>query len=791
MIAPQPPQDSESKKTVDQFESQQSNSEIIQVSSNTGIINTGTMGNVNTGSGTQLNVENQSAGRDINNIGQQIIMPKEPERVCPAPPPPPDKFGGRNQELRELMEKLKREQVVAITALEGLGGIGKTTLARKLAYELFHEQGAERCFRAVLWLDVTSEPNEERLLLELGGQVEVGFSRRANEEAGQLAKRVQLTLQQAIEGRCEHCRFDRVLLVLDDVWENGLELVERIKGLAPPKTTTLITTRFGKVANGLFAEARPLGRMSKEAGAEMLTAYLPGANRADLELLAEVLGGHALALRLAAGRLPRLGREKTLRQHIEDYRTKLHGGTEFEGLGLRDRVDALERALSYSYAELDEEEKWRFRALGVIAHDQPCEGKMLAALWGVEAEEVEQYIEPLYELGLLEAEAGEDPDAPEWFRPHPLLQSYARALLLRDKAEYAGVLARYEQYITEVAYQFWELPPEEWGQLGPYLPHIHSVGDGLANQVEAESGLEDATLVERALAFAYNIYSYVGLRREERKEKWLEMGLATSRTLQNQKCESLFLNELGIFYDALGEKDKALQYYEQALPLDRAIGDRGSEATTLSNIGAVYDALGEKDKALQYFEQALPLRRAVGNRQMEATTLNNIGKVYRSIGEPHKALQYFEQALPLNRAVDDRGAEAVTLSNIGGVYYALGEKDKALQYYEQALPLRRAVGDRGGEATTLNNFGMVYHTLGEQDKALQYYEQALPLFRAVGDRSGEAVTCFNMAMAYRYLRQLEKAVIFLERCVGLDEQIRHPDLESDRALLEEVRVELE
>ena len=60
-------------------------------------------------------------------------------------------------------------------------------------------------------------------------------------------------------------------------------------------------------------------------------------------------------------------------------------------------------------------------------------------------------------------------------------------------------------------------------------------------------------------------------------------------------------------YDALGEKQKALDYYEQALPLYRQVGDRGGEATTLNNIGMVYSALGEKQKALDYYEQALPL----------------------------------------------------------------------------------------------------------------------------------------------------------------------------------------
>jgi hypothetical protein len=54
------------------------------------------------------------------------------------------------------------------------------------------------------------------------------------------------------------------------------------------------------------------------------------------------------------------------------------------------------------------------------------------------------------------------------------------------------------------------------------------------------------------------------------------------------------------------------------------VGDRGGEATTLNNIGAVYNALGEKQKALDFYYQALPLMRAVGDAYGEVTILDNI-----------------------------------------------------------------------------------------------------------------------------------------------------------------------
>ncbi|MDB9313785.1 CHAT domain-containing protein, partial [Spirulina sp. CS-785/01] len=74
-------------------------------------------------------------------------------------------------------------------------------------------------------------------------------------------------------------------------------------------------------------------------------------------------------------------------------------------------------------------------------------------------------------------------------------------------------------------------------------------------------------------------------------------------------------------------------------------GDRAGEATTLNNIGLVYSDLGEKEKALDYYNQALPLFKAVGDRAGEAATLSNMGFVYRDTNQPQEAIQHLEQSL--------------------------------------------------------------------------------------------------------------------------------------------------
>ena len=104
-------------------------------------------------------------------------------------------------------------------------------------------------------------------------------------------------------------------------------------------------------------------------------------------------------------------------------------------------------------------------------------------------------------------------------------------------------------------------------------------------------------------------------------------------------------------YDALGERQRALEYYGLALPIRREVGDRAGEATTLSNIGGVYDGLGERRRALECFGQALPIRREVGDRAGEAVTRYNVAMIHRARGELGRAVAELERVVELDRQV--------------------------------------------------------------------------------------------------------------------------------------------
>ncbi|MCU0500002.1 MAG: ATP-binding protein, partial [Anaerolineae bacterium] len=80
--------------------------------------------------------------------------------VCPNAPEPPEHFTGRAVEIDQLVTQLDSDQVVAITAVQGMGGIGKTSLAQALC-----QQKRDR-FGAILWADITPSPSVRNELLK-------------------------------------------------------------------------------------------------------------------------------------------------------------------------------------------------------------------------------------------------------------------------------------------------------------------------------------------------------------------------------------------------------------------------------------------------------------------------------------------------------------------------------------------------------------------------------------------------------------------------------------------------
>ena len=726
--------------------------------------------------------------------------------TCPRPPARSDPFAGRDAEIEELIETLKAGGSTAITAaVQGLGGIGKTALALKLAHQL-HNDGT---FGAVLWTRVTRQPDVIPLLVDWAADCGMSYTPTST-DVNVIGKEVRARVHNAITNTCEDC--DRVLVVLDDVWDNGIEIAKLLQRYAPHNASVLITTRSEKVATRTGSQIKSLDKFTPEDGLKVMRLRLPDADEDVLKTIVQALGGHALALKLAAQRAR--DEPERLQRHAEQYASRIPEG-EFKTLDLEqdEAEDNLRLVLSYSYDELSEENRRYFRYLGVLTPDSAFNETLLGQLWGIDdSEACYAIIKQLRQLALLERDDDLSTGETTWYSQHPLLRAYARALL-KQYDELSTAQDAYTDAIISISQKFveWKDQPEKWGVLTPYFSHINAVGDDLVKRY----GAGDESQAGRVVGFAGNIYPYLFRRREHavaRGETWFRAGIHAAQATDNANREAWFsgelgtllnhlgrnheglplliaalklaqqtndqyyaavaLNNIGAIYQARGELDTALDYFQLALPIWREVGDRSGEARSLNNIGAIYRARGELDTALDYHEQALTIHREVGDRSDEASSLNSIGAIYQARSELDTALDYFQQALDIQREVGGRSGEARSLNNIGAIYRARGELDTALDYHEQALTIHREVGDRSGEASSLNSIGAIYQARrSELDTALDYYEQSLDIQREVGDRSGEASSLNSIGAIYRDRGELDTALDYYEQSLDIQREV--------------------
>jgi hypothetical protein len=101
-----------------------------------------TNNSINTGGGSYVGGDVEAGrdfiGRDHNNYN--LNLPPAPVTALHQLPPPPGDFTGRTEELAELLNAVQASGVT-ISGLHGMGGVGKTTLALKLAEQLTSRYG--------------------------------------------------------------------------------------------------------------------------------------------------------------------------------------------------------------------------------------------------------------------------------------------------------------------------------------------------------------------------------------------------------------------------------------------------------------------------------------------------------------------------------------------------------------------------------------------------------------------------------------------------------------------------
>jgi len=597
---------------------------------------------------------------------RRIIAAAERQSQAASPPPRPfigvppriASFTGRADELDRLDAILMQEKTAAVTqasvgraAVQGMGGVGKTSLAVEYAHRF------RGLYAGVCWC-----PSETRTaLLSALASLAATLGAAAAEQAD-VEKAAKAALRRLAEQRATW------LLVYDNV-----PAPDAVAGLLPSTgARVLITSRFSDWSE--LADEVALDLLPLEEATGFLQSRAGRSDAAGAGTLAEALGRLPLALDHAAAYC------KRTQMRFADYATKASSLIDAapRGAGYPRSVAAtFDLAITQAVTQCPAAE-----ALTAYLAQCAPERIPMTLVEGAVDDEAErlQALAALVEVSLIQHHPFED-GIPA-VTVHRLVQAVARA---RSEAN-GSVQEAVERLFARLVRTYPEgrvSDPQSWPLCAKLTPHVLALRDARLN---GASDIERwSMLLNEAGSYFHRRGAY------SQAAPLLRDALAINEKMLGPELTAEGLNNLARLLHDQGNLAEARPLHERALAIrEKALGpEHPDTAISLNNLATLLHDQGNLAEARALHERALSIRKkTLGPEHPDmAISLNNLAHLLQQQDDLAGARPLYERALAIyEKALGHEHQNTNrTRGNLSGLLLLVGLPTDALALGETAL----------------------------------------------------------------------------------------------------------
>ncbi|MGV9865617.1 ATP-binding protein [Rhodococcus koreensis] len=631
-------------------------------------------------------------------------------------------FVGRRREVVEVRSLLSVSRLVTLT---GIGGVGKTRLALRVAAD------SARAFEDGVWLVELGE------VYEPGAVVDAALSALGLREGAGVAPEALLV---------EYLEPRKLLLVLD----NCEHLVEPAADLARPllracpELRVLATSRepLGIGGEAVF-RVPPLtmpdpNRQTQAAGefdhyesmslfAERAAMAVPGFaitenNQDVVARICRRLDGLPLAIELAAVRLRAMSEDQILRRLTDRYGLLTTGS---RGAPVRQQTLAWCIDWSHELCSPAERELWGRLAVffgsfaldaveGICAHTSA-------------ADQVVDVVGSLIDKSIL---IREEAGGTVRYRLLETLRDYGTERL-QETGEFASLLRRhrdwYEHLVLRAESEWISSRQVGWlVRLDAELPNIRAALQFcLTGPTEAAAGL-------RMAAALYPYWRVRGRLREGMR--WLAQLLAVQGgTADVERIKALYV--LSVLSGLNGDPDASALYAERGAAMASQLGDRLGGALMADAAGWHALFTGESAAACEYFESSLPVFREDGNPLYLMWSLLGLALACDAAGDRARSEECQREILAVTESRGESVYRGWSLWGAAMGAWRRGEGSRAKDLVTRGLQLARLVDDRISAMGCLELLSWIAVDDGAPRRAARLMGATEALARTVGSQS--------------------------------------------------------
>jgi len=732
-------------------------------------------------------------------------------------------FIGRDYELLKLERAFRQTHVVL---LKGMGGVGKTELAKGFAQWLADTQGRTG---GIFFTSFEQGAGLSQVVNQIGRRL---GGDRFSMLAGEQQQQVVLDYLKTNPSLLIWDNFESVAgfpagneALLPEAERDSLK--QFLRSLRGGQSWVLITSRREETWLDCGYALQSIKGLRQEEAEELAAKILLQAEVDRTKLppeyleLLKLLGGHPLSLRVV---LPHLKRQTPV-QLIEALR---QGLATFQGVETEGRDKSLMVSLAYSFTKLSPRTRQHLPFLALFSERVDAEwlhafsespdddyGQAYQAVFGENLPKADW-------IALLEeaAAAGiiEHLDA-TIYKIHPALPWYLRQQLAQQHP--AGEVAALEKklltFYTVLADNYREklvsnaklamllLQVEEpnllqqlrlaeqqqsWAESQAILQALGEVYQRTGRKPELKM-LEQRAInqvgIHLAVAKAKGqaaVDFWMYLKSNEANEALQSADLEKGREIYQEILDELiglndasFNNKIAVVYHQLGmvaqEKrqfEDAIAYYHKALKIYEDAGDFYSAARDYHQLGNIAYLQRQFEGAIAYYHQALKIREDAGDFYRAANQYHQLGVVAQEQRQFEAAIPYYHKALKIYEDAGDFYRAANQYHQLGVVAQEQRQFEAAIAYYHKALKIKEDAGDFYQAASDYHQLGMVAEEQRQFEDAIAYYHKALKIREDVGDFYSAARDYHQLGMVAQEQRQFEEAIAYYQKAFQILEQ---------------------
>ena len=680
-------------------------------------------------------------------------------------------FVGREAEIHEIVPRLAGDSGrMGMLALKGMGGVGKTTLAIRIAH-LVKDQFPD----AQLFLDMQGLSENPVTTAEAMASI-LQDIRPVLGKPPDSTKELAQHYRSALASR-------RVLIVLDNVRDEA-----QVKELLAvgPSTKFIITSR--KTLRLSKVDLIQLDVLPREDSLKLIHGIMGDRGSVDeLALLSDLCGHLPLALRVA-GDFLRTSPNWTVTKYIlaiRNERDRLH---RLKGATLDDDVEFVLAFSAIMLVKVNPNTAARWQMLSVFPGS--FDALAAAAIWDFKDNRDPDIMSTEDELTLLldrsllsfDSESGR-------YELHDLIQLVARNVFkyLTDHPLDAGTderihtaHLRFSRHYCEVLATSEELYLQGKVGVARGLALFDSEADNIRHGWRrAVNSLGVKEYSELARDYPLRALHVAGLRVPEcEMKKHFEQALTASSQLGDRRSEGRAITGLAESHFDLGQFRASITFYERGISIACEVGDRLGEGMAINGLGEARAELGETQAAITIYERALAAFQEVGDRRREGQVLGSLGRAYTIIGDIPRAVRLFDQWMKIAQEIGDQWSEGQATGCFGLAHASLGNLQEAIKCYVRWLAITQKIGYKRGEAAALGNLGHAHANLGDYNTAVTYYEQWRSVAKEIGHHRGEGDAIGNLGRIYAEQGDIPKSLLCMEQRLAIAKETEDAEAEG-------------